>query len=256
MKIFRFIPFVIVPLLFSCIPKKPEIPMIEVPAGPLVQALEQRSRSFSSLKALAGIQVVKKDRKRSFESVGILLNKQERFKIEVYGPLGQTLITLLWNGNDVLLDYEGRVRTIPSKSPVLERVLGADVDPAELCAILSGNIPGMAAGSHPRLLCAQDGRCVLELREDDMVVRVHQNTGWESAEINAPNYEVYRGGKLLYQVRFESFERLSGYALPKKIVVENPAKRMSLLVEYSDAEVNRPLDIRTFSMPQAEDLDR
>lgn len=249
MKASRLIPFIILPLLFACVHRKPEIPMTEAPAGPLVQALEQRGRAFSTLKAIASIRVVRKDRKRSFESVGILVNGQEQFRIEAYTPLGQTVVMVIWDGRDVMLDLEGERRLLEPGSRALERVLGADVDPAELCAILSGNIPGILEGSQPKLLCAGDGRCVLELRREDRLVRVYPETGRESSEPVVRSYDVSRGKHPAYQVKFESFQTISGYSLPMKIVVENRDKRMSLTVEYAEAELKVPLDARAFMIP-------
>jgi hypothetical protein len=251
-KLSRLIPVAVIPLLFSCLPKQPEIPMTEVPAGPLVQALEQRRQSFSTLKALASVLAVRKDRKRSFESVGILLKGREELRIEAYGPLGETLITLLWTGKDVLLDLQGKRRVLEPKGPGLERLLGVDMGPAELCAVLSGNVPGVAAASRAALLCAPDNRCVLELRGEDTLVRVPLDGGRAPEDGSVPSYEVYRGKKMIYRASFGSFERVSGYLLPKRIVVENPGKRASLTVEYADVDVNVPLDEGAFAPTSAE----
>lgn len=249
MKIARLIPFLVIPLLFACFPKKPEIPMTEVPAEPFLKALEQRERSFSTLKAFGSIQVVRKNRKRSFESVGILLNGREQFKIEAYGPLGETLITLVWNGKEAVLDMGGQRRVMPPGSSGLERIFGADVDPGELSAVLSGNIPANVEGSQAAFLCAPDGKCILELRRKDTLVRAHPAAGLDTTDFMVSSCEVYRGRTLVYQARFESLEKVSGYALPKRIIVENPDKRMSLTVVYDEAEVNVPLDIRSLSVP-------
>lgn len=252
MKICRLIPFIIIPFLFAC-PKKPEVPMTEVPAGPLVQALEQRSRAFSTLKALAGVRVVRKDRKRSFDTVGILLKNQKQFRIEAYGPLGQTIVTVVWNGKEVMLDLEGERRFLEPRSWALERVLGAEVDPVELSAILSGNVPGMASGTDSKLLCTADGRCVLELRREDTLVKVYPDTDGVTKEPVIRSCEVYHDGRPVYQVKFESLETISGYPLPRKITVENRDKRMSMTVEYAEAELNVTLDARAFVIPEGAD---
>lgn len=249
MKISRIIPLVILPLLFSCFPKRPEIPLSEIPHERLVQALEQRVQSFSSLKAVAGIQMARKNRKRAFDSVGVLVDGQDRFGIEAYGPLGQSMVTLLWDGKDLLLDLGGERRMMPGGAG-LEKIFGARLDPAELCAILSGNLPWTAAPD-ARLLCSSDeGGCVLELRKDDTMVRMRQEADWESKQTPVGPYEVYRDGKPVYAVRFDSFAQVSGYVLPMKITVENSDKKMSMTVEYMEAEVNVPLDSRAFTLPE------
>ncbi|HUJ17456.1 MAG TPA: hypothetical protein VL197_05625 [Nitrospirota bacterium] len=248
MKTSRLVALVLVPLLASCLPKVPEIPMTEAPAGPLVQALEEHSRSFSTLKAIAGIRAARRDRRRSFDNVGILVNGQKQFRIEAFGPLGESLVTLLWDGNQVMLDLSGERRMMDPKNPALERILGADVDPADLCTILSGNVPGILADSRSRMLCAPNGSCVLELTRGATVVKVRPPLGWELPLSILPPFEVYRGGTLVYQVRYESIEPVAGYSLPRRIVVENPEKRASLVVDYAEADVNGPLDAGAFTI--------
>ena len=69
-------------------------------------------------------------------------------------------------------------------------------------------------------------------------------------------YELFSSGKLVYKVRFEVFEELSGYTLPRKITIENPVKRISLQVEYTDVDLNKGLGADAFGMPGAEGADR
>jgi hypothetical protein len=246
----------IIPLLFACFPKKSEIPMIEAPAGPFVQALEQRARSFSSLRAFAEMQTVRKDKKRSFESVAVLVKGQERFRIEAYGPLGQSMATVLWNGKELVIDLAGERRVLPPNSFVLERVLGADLDPAELCAILSGNIPGVIAAYQPGLFCAPDGSCVLELRRDEMLVRVRQAAGRESGPFVLSSWEMFRNGKFVYRVNYDFSPEGAGYSVPSGIRVENPERRMSLSMKYTESEVNVPIDDQLFRSLDSEGLER
>jgi hypothetical protein len=248
-KIFAVSSLLLVTLLFSCAPKKIEIPMTEVPPGPLLQALEQRSRSFLSLRALAGITMQRKDRKRSFETVAVLVSGRERFKLEAYGPLGESLVTVLWQGQDLILDMNGEQRVLPALGSGLDRVLGAEVDPAELCSILSGNVPGILDGPEAAMRCAPNNTCVLELSRGDRLVKVYPAAGWEPGSSSLPSFEVYQERKMIYRVRYASFETISGYDLPKRIVVENPGRQASLAVEYAEAEVNAPLEEGLFVMP-------
>jgi outer membrane biogenesis lipoprotein LolB len=248
-KIRRVLSLIVVALLFSCAPKKIEIPLTEAPPGPLLQALEQRSRSFRSLRALAGITVKRKDRKRSFETVAVLITGRERFKLEAYGPLGQSLVTVLWQGKDVFLDMNGEQRVLPPAGSGLDRVLGADVDPAELCSILSGNVPGILEGPAARMRCAPNNSCILELAHPGRLVKVYPAMGWEPGPSSLPSFEVYRNSKMIYRVRYADFETVAGYDLPKRIVIENPDRQMSLTVDYAEADVNVPLDNDLFVMP-------
>jgi hypothetical protein len=59
---------------------------------------------------------------------------------------------------------------------------------------------------------------------------------------------VYRGNSLAFSARFDygaqagEEERPPGYLLPMRIRLENPARKISLTLEYEDAEVNAPVD--------------
>jgi hypothetical protein len=155
-KISRLIPFVIIPLLFACLPKKPEIPLTEVPSGPLVQMLEQRRQSFSGLKAVVSVETVRSGRKRAYDTVGIMIDGQRRLRAEVFGPLGQSMMTLVWDGADVAVRLDdGRV-VMPGQAG-LERILGIAMDAGELCGALSGNIPAAAQPAETRAFRKPDG---------------------------------------------------------------------------------------------------
>jgi hypothetical protein len=249
----RLVALIVVPLLFSCLPKKPEIPRTEVPAGPLLQALEQRRQSFAGLKAMASVEVVKRGRKRTLENVGIVLDAQRRFRIEAYGPLGQSVLALVWDGREVLARFPENDRVVRQGPAGLERLLGEGVEVQELCAFLSGNIPVSATPSDARLFCGRNNDCMLELSRDEVFrrVRVVFPPGAGQA-LRLVSHELYRSGKLVYQARFDRTEEIAHYPLPTNMAFENPAKKLLLTVVYSDAEVNVPISEEAFVLSDAE----
>jgi outer membrane lipoprotein-sorting protein len=246
----RFITLIAVPLLFACSPKKPEMPLFAVPAEPVLQALERHRRSFSGLKAVASVEVVKGNRKRTLDTVGIVIDGESRLRIEAYGPLGQSLAAAVWDGREILVRRPGEDRVVRPGPKGLERLFGQGVEASELCAMLSGNIPGTgdaAAG----LLCGKDGMCVLELQsgDDTRQVRVHAPPAESGRELRVLSSALYRGGKLMYQAHFDRYAVISRYALPVQIVIENPDKKLHVTVTYSEAEVNVPLSDEAFTLP-------
>ena len=225
--------------------------MTEVPAGPLIQALEQRRLSFISLKTSASALIVRKGRKRSFESIALLLKGQEKFKLEAYDPLGQPLVTLLWKGKSAALLRAGQLSVIESGKG-LEQLVGAEVKPGELGALLSGNVPAISGVSESKAYCGQDGGCVLDMHsgKERRLVRVIPG-----AEIRVLSSELYREGTPVFRVRFSHFETISHYALPRMIVVENSDRKNSLTVELGDPEVNTPLDDGEFTASGMENVE-
>jgi len=247
------ISLVIIPLLFACLPKKPEITLPEAPAGPLLAALEQRRAAFSALKAVASVEAVRSGRRRAYDTVGIMIDGQRRLRMEAYSPLGQSLVTLVWNGADMLLRLEdGRVLRPDPQG--LERILGVALDAGELCAALSANLPLSAGAGEAKAYREPDGGYLIEFHEGELVRHVflplQEGPG---QDVRIDGEELFRSGKLQYRVRYEEMERISGYLVPKTVRFENPEKKASLTIEYHDTDVNAPLQDDAFTLPAGED---
>jgi outer membrane lipoprotein-sorting protein len=242
-------------LSFSgCAVKKPEINLPEAPAGELVRALELRRQSFSGLKAVASAQVVRKGRKRSYDTVGVVLEAQRKFRIEAYGPLGQSLLVLVWDGKEPLLRLSGQDAVMRPGPFALERLLGIGMEMGDLCAVLSGNIPDAVATAGAKAFCGQDGSCVVELRQGEITRRAwmkHPQSG-PSGDVKLTMYEVYRAESLLFRATFEQVETISGYPLPMRVVLENLDKNVTLTVVYNDVDVNVPIDASLFTLTGGE----
>ncbi|HXY53324.1 MAG TPA: hypothetical protein VEM40_01485 [Nitrospirota bacterium] len=251
MKISRPIALAIIPLLFACYPKKPEIHLNEVPSAPLVQMLEQRQQSFSGLKAIVSIETVRSGRKRAYDTVGIIIDGQRRLHMEAYGPLGQSLVTLVWNGTDMAVRLDdGRV--VRPGQAGLERILGVAIDARELCAVLSGNIPALAPSTTTRAFREPDGSFLTETTDRDMrrLVHVLLPKAGSGQGIRIIDSELYRSDKLIYRVRYEEMEQISGYLIPKSLHMENPEKKISMEVVYNETDVNVPLKEDSFRLPE------
>ncbi len=223
--------------------------MTEVTAAPLVQALEQRRQSFQSLKAVAYAQVVRGRRRLTFDNVGILIKSPEKFRIEAYGPLGTSLFELVWDGKDLFIRRPGE-SPVRKTGSVLERILGAQVEPRELSAILSGTVPD-GSGQDARAFCEGTG-CVLELRQGDLLRRIRLEIPAGGKESLPLSYDLYRADALIFRARFEGTAPLAQYSVPRKVVVENPDRQASLTVVYEDIEVNVPVDENAFILSGAE----
>ncbi|HSB34337.1 MAG TPA: hypothetical protein VLG39_07765 [Nitrospirota bacterium] len=251
MKTARFITLIVIPLLFACSPKKPEMPLSEMPAEPVLQALERHRQSFSGLKAVASVEVARGNRKRTLETVGIVIDGERRLRIEAYGPLGQSLSAIVWDGREILMRRPGEDKVVRPGPKGLERLFGQGVEASDLCAMLSGNIPKTGDAADASLLCGKDGMCVLELRTDDAVRQVRVSTPPAGApwELRVLSYAFFRAGKLMYEAHFDRYAEISHYALPVRIVIENPGKKLYVAVTYSEAEVNIPLSDEAFILP-------
>jgi outer membrane lipoprotein-sorting protein len=226
-------------LLPACVPHPPKLPYDTVPAAPLVRSLEEHRARVASLKALARVETENRGKRRAYESVAVVQRDFERLRVEGYGPLGQTLFTLLWDGTAmVLLPSDGSgMRTIGPEG--LARVVGVSLEPGDLCALLVGTAPRVPAAAGAAAGCSTDGRCAVDIPEGDARWRVHM--ALRPVEAGGPEIEAierYRGGTLIFLARYEDREQRGSASLPKRVVVHDPSKRVTLTIEYLDAEIN------------------
>ncbi len=240
----------VIPLLFACLPKKPEVPLTEIPAGPAAEALVLRRQSFATLKALAVVESARSGRKRTYENVGMLVDGQKRLRAEAYGPLGQSLFTLVWSGNGLVLREDDKNVAMPAQAG-LERLLGMAIEAPELCAILSANLPDIAPSVSPRAYQEPDGSDLLEWTDGALLRRFFVALpGPGQPEVRIVASELYRSGKLVYRVWYEQTLEVSRYLIPKTVKIENPGKKISLSIMYSDVDVNQPLSDDAFTLPE------
>jgi hypothetical protein len=241
-------------LLFACAPKKPELPMTEVPSGPLLQALAQQ-QSLSGLKAIASLEVKRGGRKRAFDTVGIVIDAECRLRVEAFGPLGQSLAVLVWNGREYLLQLpdEKEIRQ-PGRSGI-DRILGIDMDGSELCAAITGAIPPRDRSSSVRAFCAQDNTCMLVISHGDEIRRVRILTASADHGLRARvlSQELYRSETLVYQAHYTGeADTRTDFVLPRLVILENSSHDASLAMEYAEADVNVPVDPALFALSARE----
>ena len=246
MKISRFIVLVAIPLLFSCLPKKPEIVGTRVPAGPLIPALEQQRAAVTTLKAIAGIEIVKGGRRRSLDTIGIVFDVRRRLRIEAYNPLGQTITVLVWDGDEVLARLQDGEIKKPGQAGI-ERMLGISIDAKELCAILSATVSEIARPQQAQAFCETNGACVIVLSEDGTERRVHMRTP-VSSPVRVTEQELYRGDTLIYRVRYDWSEPIANGSIPTKVIIENQGKQITLTIKYSEADLNLPVSEDAFTL--------
>ncbi len=242
MKAFPSIFFLALPFLFACLPKPLEIPLVEVPAGPLSQALDQRREGLASVKALASAELIRSGRKQTYEDVGIVFDARHRLRVEAFSPLGQSLFTLVGNGQELLLRRDdGKV--VKAGHQGMEKIIGVPIDTEELCAALSGNMPASPSATVVRSFREPDGSIVFEQTNGDLRRRffVQVPEAGQGQDIWITASERYRSDRLVYRVQYGRGERIAQYLFPKTVKIEDPARKTSITVVYSDVELNGTL---------------
>lgn len=237
------------PLLSACFVVPPEVPLHEIPAGPFVAALQQQRRSFTGMKALSRVETERKGRKRVYESVAILQQRFDKLRVEGYGPLGESVFALVWDGTDVLVRKAGEPEPMKVGQFGLERIMGVPLSPADLCAILSGNIPGVPDDAVAVVRCAQAGWCFVDLRHDDQRLRVKvEPKGGANGTLRIDAIELYRGERIVFRSAFtyrkEGVDKV--FPNPTGVHIDSPDRDMSITVAYEDVDMNVPVQDSAF----------
>ena len=251
MKIALSVLFSALLVLPACFPKRPEIMLPEVPAGELVHLLERHRQSFTGLSALARVTVQRKGRTRFYDTVGILLRSQQKLRIEAFTPLGQSMIVLVWDGNETLLRMAERTSVLRSGRRGLEPLLGVGIEMRELAAVLSGTAPEISSPADTaRAFCSQQGACVVELRQEEVIRRIWGTVSGpeDGDEFTITVYEAYRSGTLLFRATYEHRAMISAYPLPMTVTLEHPDRKVVVSVEYSDVDLIAPADESVFTL--------
>lgn len=243
-------PAAIAAILFvtACQHRLPEIAVPEVSPAPLVQELDTQRRRLTSVKAVARVETERKGRKRSYESVTIVMDDRGRLRVDGFGPLGESLFALLWDGKAVLLRPPGEPEFLSVGQAGLERALGVALSPADLSAALGGNVIVTPSEGTVRAGCDSGGRCRIHFDDDRGFRRIYASrpAGETAQGVLADGEDLYDGGRLVYRGRFEGRKSVSGYLFPMVISLENPDRELRLVVLYEDVEVNVPVDDALF----------
>lgn len=240
---------IVFPLLSACVAAPPEIPLHEVPAGPIVTVLQQRRQAFTGMKAVARVETERKGRKRVYESVAILQQRFDKLRIEGYGPLGESLFALVWDGTDVLVRKAGESEPMKVGQFGLERIIGVPLSPADLCSILSGNLPNIPENAGAGVRCAEAGWCFVDLRHDDQRWRVKfEPTGGANGDLRIDAIELYRGERVVFRSAFAYLKEGVNQVFPDPtwIFIESPDRDMSVTVFYEDVDRNVPVEDNAF----------
>jgi hypothetical protein len=241
---------IVVPLLTACHPKPPEITgMSAVPAGPALRAIEDRQRAFSALQAVGSLEVITGGSRRAFDSVGVVVDGQRRFRIEAYGPLGQSIAAIVWNGTGVQMRAPGEDRIIGTGPEGLERLFGRGVSASELASLLSGNSSPTDLGAPAGAYCEPAAECIVDLRNGEALRRVQLSLPGAAGQLpRIRSVEQYQDGALRCRVVFDQIAEIAGYPLPLHITLENPKERVRVEIRYEEVEINGTIREDAFSL--------
>lgn len=211
----------------SCRKKPPEIPE---ETAQLIEAVRDRPVP-DELQARFQIKLRSKPLGLSGTTGGGLqVARPGRGRIEIFGPIGGSLATLLADGDALaaLIPKDQRHLHAPDAESVIREATGGAAGVDDLLALLVGDMP------------FDDAEVTSTEVVDDFVRATF--TGPEGVVVEAdldpasvtPIRLVARDAKnsLLLEARYEGWEPLDGQLLPERVEVDVPAVDLSIVVRY------------------------
>jgi outer membrane lipoprotein-sorting protein len=213
---------------------------ISAPAAQALARLVERWSEFRDFRALAEIDVRRRNDHRRFLAV-VLLQAPASIRIEALSPLGQPVfVGVVHDRRVVVYDAVANAATVgPATSDTAARLLNLAIEPDDLVGILAGRPApvrdlrlaevGPADGGEPALLAVgRDHQQRLRMDFATGVVRELELTGG------------------LYEVRV-AYERTTDGSLAG-LTLEAPRAGLSASVRYRDSVLNGGLDPDRFAL--------
>jgi outer membrane lipoprotein-sorting protein len=216
----------------------PRQPVAE-PAARALARLAERWAEFSDFRALAEIDVRRRDERRRFLAV-VLLRAPASIRVEALSPLGQPVfVGVIHDGQVVAYDVLAGEATVgAATSDTAARLLSLPVEPDDLVGVLAGR-PAPVRDLRLAEILTEDGEPVLLV-----VGRDHQQRIWMDFATGVVRGLELTGG--LYEVRVVYERAADGSLLGLSLAA--PRAGLSGSLRYRDGLVNGGLDPERFAL--------
>jgi len=221
----------------------------------LEQSLEERIKSFHTLKGIAHVNL-KVDKKRNSFNIAFVLKAPNLLRFEILTPFGQPLSFITSNGQNIYqtdLKYNRITVTSVSKS-VSEKVLGIPLLPPELIEIMAGNI-----------FINKDDQKVVQFDKDNnlYIMTISQDSDslikkyWIDYLRFLPlKIEVSdQNENILYEVNYSDYQYIDNYLLPQEIICDYFLKKISVKIAFKELSLNGEAPQSLFNLQNPSDFE-
>lgn len=231
--------------LSGCVHHLPPVqrPYVQPTPEVLLESLRTRASKVEALQADARAEQSGPGHPRVKVRVSAWLQRPDRLRLEIEGPLGSGAATLVSDGTHFsLLDAStARLYTGAAVGCNIARLVQVELEPAQIVAVLAGGVPiedGPASlGWDPH----NGGRELVEIRTaDGGTERL-----WLSGEANVwdpVKAERSDGhGRLVWRVEHDHFEDVDGRRLPGTTLVRDVRRKAEIKLTWKDRTVDPEL---------------
>ncbi len=183
-------------------------------------------------------------------TVSILVARGGKIRMDLEGPLGDNLATLVSDGkNFALLDArQNRFMTGPANACNVARLIQLALDPEEVVEVIAGGVPLVGEPAGVSWDKTRGGREVLELRTPDGGKELVELDGRERRWDVLSAARLDAGGKVLWRVTHDDFHDQDGVRLPGRTTVEEPPLKVEAKIKFREQELNPQIDPSLFQL--------
>lgn len=178
----------------------------------------------------------------------VAAERPDRLRVDALSFFGQPVASLATNGQRFAYhDLEGGRFTegVPSARN-LARFLGIEVAPADVVALLLGDLPFVPAEASPAMALSLEGYTLtLADPAGETLTATIAPDGARPIAVRIAR----PGGVLAWEARFEDHEDVGGEQLPRTIRVEDGAGA-GVELTWKERTLNAPISADTFSIPR------
>lgn len=240
----------LVAVLAGCAHQQPLVtrPYAAPEPGAIVDSLRRRADKLHALAAEARAEESGPGHPRVKVKVSAWVERPDKLRLEIEGPLGMGAATLVTDGARFqLLDQRsGRLFSGEARGCNIARLVQVELEPAQAVAVLSGEVP-LESGPTSLAWDGHDGgRELLTVHLADGEERIWldaQDQVWDPVKA-----ERWVGGKLTWRVTHAGFADVQGRRLPSRTTVRDLRRKAEIRLDWKDRELDPQLNEAGFHL--------
>ena len=242
--------------LFSgCMHHLPPVqrPYVQPTPEVLLEALRARAGRLTALQADARAEQSGPGHPRVKVKVSAWLQRPDKLRLEIEGPLGTGAATLVTDGNRFsLMDASaGRLYTGAAVGCNIARLVQVELEPAQIVAVLAGGLPIEDGPASLAWDPNDGGRELVAIRTGDGGTERLWLTGEASVWDPVKAERTDGHGKLLWRVEHDGFEDVDGRRLPSHTLVRDVRRKAEIKLTWKDRTVDPELRQEGFTLQPA-----
>ncbi len=240
----------LLPVVESCAPKRAEVALNTslVPAGELIQRVDERERRFRSLRG-SGTLSFRSPEETGTASFELSLKRPDSLLVTLEGPFGIDIGMLFLSRERYVMynSFENLAIIGSPSSGSLRSLIPLELTYDELMNTFSGMMSLPHDRSLPKSYAIDDGQFLLMYSCNGNECRY-----WvDPAYLAVSRYQVTDpDGETLVEARYSSFIDADGLGFPKKVSIEFPTQRRRLSLAYVGLDPNGEEPSFAFSLPR------